>query len=76
MSAKVSAAVPPCPVPTVYVWSDQDQAIGRDAAVATEDHVTGPYRFVVLEGVGHWIPEQAASTFTALLLDHIRGART
>jgi pimeloyl-ACP methyl ester carboxylesterase len=76
MSAKVSAAVPPCPVPTVYVWSDQDPAIGRDAAVATADHVTGPYRFVVLEGVGHWIPEQAASAFTALLLHHIRGART
>ena len=31
----------------------------------------GPYRFEVLEGVGHWIPELAAARFTALLLDHL-----
>jgi pimeloyl-ACP methyl ester carboxylesterase len=71
MSAKASAAVPPCPVPTLYVWSDADPAIGRAAAEATEHHVTGPYDFVVLEGVSHWIPEQAAPTFTPLLLNHL-----
>jgi pimeloyl-ACP methyl ester carboxylesterase len=71
MSAKASAAVPPCAVPTLYAWSDGDPAIGRDAAVATADHVTGPYRFEVLEGVGHWIPELAAGRFTSLLLDHV-----
>jgi pimeloyl-ACP methyl ester carboxylesterase len=72
MSAKASATVPPCPVPTLYVWSDADPAIGRDAAVATEQHVTGPYRFEVLEGVGHWVPELAADRFTGLLLEHLR----
>jgi pimeloyl-ACP methyl ester carboxylesterase len=71
MSAKASAAVPPCAVPTLYVWSDADPAIGRDAALATERHVTAPYRFVTLEGTGHWIPEQAAPTFTPLLLAHL-----
>jgi pimeloyl-ACP methyl ester carboxylesterase len=71
MSAKASVAVPPCPVPTLYVWSDADPSIGRSAAEATEQHVTGPYDFVVLEGVSHWIPEQAAATFTPLLLDHL-----
>ena len=74
MSAKVSAAVPPCTVPTLYVWSDGDPAIGRDAAVATEQHVIGPYRFEVLEGVGHWIPELAGERFTALLLEHLAQA--
>ncbi len=71
MSAKASAAVPPCAVPTLYVWGDGDPAIGRDAAVATADHVTGPYRFEVLEGVGHWIPELAPHRFTSLLLEHL-----
>jgi pimeloyl-ACP methyl ester carboxylesterase len=71
MSAKASVAVPPCPAPTLYVWSDGDPAIGRVAAEATERHVTGPYDFVVLEGVSHWIPEQAAPTFTRLLLAHL-----
>jgi pimeloyl-ACP methyl ester carboxylesterase len=71
MSAKASAAVPPCAVPTLYVWGDSDPAIGGDAAVATADHVTGPFRFEVLAGVGHWIPELAAERFTSLLLDHL-----
>ena len=71
MSAKASVAVPPCPVPTLYVWSDADPSIGRAPAEATADLVTGPYEFVILEGVSHWIPEQAASTFTPLLLDHL-----
>jgi len=76
MSAKASVAVPPCPVPTLYVWSDRDPSIGRAAADATEELVTGPYDFVVLEGVSHWIPEQAAATFTPLLLAHLAGRRS
>ncbi|HEY7070746.1 MAG TPA: alpha/beta hydrolase [Acidimicrobiales bacterium] len=75
MSAKVSVAVPPSPVPTLYVWSDDDPSIGRAAADATADLVTGPFDFVVLEGVSHWIPEQAAATFTPLLLSHLAGRR-
>jgi pimeloyl-ACP methyl ester carboxylesterase len=58
-------------MPTLYVWSDQDPSLGRDAAEATASLVTGPYRFEVLEGVGHWIPELAADPFTALLLEHL-----
>jgi pimeloyl-ACP methyl ester carboxylesterase len=73
MSAKVSAAVPAIEIPTLYVWSDADPSIGRAAAEATAEHVTGPYRFVVLEGVSHWIPEQAAATFNPLLLAHLAG---
>jgi pimeloyl-ACP methyl ester carboxylesterase len=75
MSAKASAAVPSCAVPTLYVWSDRDPAIGRAAAEATEAHVDGPYRFVELHDVGHWIPELAAGPFSALLLEHLSVAR-
>ena len=71
MSGTASAATPPASVPTLYVWSDQDPSLGRDAAEATAALVTGEYRFEVLEGVGHWIPEQAADRFTPLLLEHL-----
>jgi pimeloyl-ACP methyl ester carboxylesterase len=71
MSGTASAATPPASMPTLYVWSDQDPALGREAAEATAALVTGDYRFEVLEGVGHWIPEQAAGRFTALLLGHL-----
>jgi pimeloyl-ACP methyl ester carboxylesterase len=76
MSGRASAATPPSPVPTLFAWGDQDPALGRDAAEATADLVTGPYRFEVLEGVGHWIPELAADRFTPLLLDHLADLRS
>lgn len=63
----------PITAPTLHVWSDGDPALGPTAARATGRHVAGPYRFEVLPGVGHWVPEEAAGRLTALLLDHLRG---
>ena len=71
MSGAASAATPAASMPTLYVWSDQDRSLGRDAAEATASFVAGPYRFEVLEGVGHWIPELAADKFMPLLLEHL-----
>jgi pimeloyl-ACP methyl ester carboxylesterase len=62
---------PDIEIPTLYVWSTDDAAIGPEGAYATEKHVTGPYRFVVLEGIGHWIPELAADRFNSELLSHL-----
>ncbi|CAN5800691.1 alpha/beta hydrolase [soil metagenome] len=58
--------------PTLYVWSSDDVALGRTAAELTVDHVEGPYRFEVLDGVSHWIPEMAPDAFAAHLLAHLR----
>jgi pimeloyl-ACP methyl ester carboxylesterase len=64
---------PPVTVPTLYVWSDGDLALGRTAAEATGGHVQGPYRFVELQGVSHWVPEEAPEVLSQLLLEHLRG---
>jgi pimeloyl-ACP methyl ester carboxylesterase len=66
----------PITTPTMYVWSTFDPALGRDAAEATAAQVEGPYRFEVLEGVSHWIPEEAPDALNALLLEHLGGAST
>jgi pimeloyl-ACP methyl ester carboxylesterase len=58
-------------VPTTYVWSDADVAIGRTAADACEQFVTGDYRFVALPGITHWIPEQAPEQLAAAILDRV-----
>ena len=71
MSRKDLDGLGPITAPTMHVWSDGDVALGRDGAERTAAHVEGPYRFEVLEGVTHWIPEQAAERLTALLLDHL-----
>jgi pimeloyl-ACP methyl ester carboxylesterase len=63
--------VDPVGVPTAYVWSDGDVAIGRTAAEGCAGFVTGDYRFVELPGVTHWIPEQAPRELAAVILDRI-----
>ena len=58
-------------VPTMYVYATDDVALGRRAADATGDYVTGPYRYEVLEGVSHWIPEEIPEVVAELVLDHV-----
>ena len=58
-------------VPTMFTWSDGDTALCIDGALLTEQHVEGPYRFEVIEGVSHWIPDLAPEVMTSLLLEHI-----
>lgn len=50
--------LPDVPVPTTFLWGGQDPAIARSGAEATADRVTGEYRFLPLDDLGHWIPEQ------------------
>ncbi|MBB3661574.1 MULTISPECIES: alpha/beta fold hydrolase [Prauserella salsuginis group] len=65
------AAIEAIAVPTLYVWSTEDVAFGSTAALATEQWVSGPYEFQMLEDVTHWVPEEAPEQLTALLLDHL-----
>ncbi len=53
-------------VPTRYVWSSGDIALGRKAAELTADHVTGPYTFREINA-SHWIQGEVAD----LLLPHL-----
>ncbi|GAA4263150.1 alpha/beta fold hydrolase [Dactylosporangium darangshiense] len=55
-------------VPTTYVWSDGDLAIGATAARACAEYVSADYRFVPLAGVSHWIPDQAPSEVAAAVV--------
>lgn len=71
ISPEEAQGIGPITTPTLYVWSDQDAALGREAAEATASHVEGPYRFEVIEGVSHWIPEVAADELDRLLLEHL-----
>ncbi len=65
---------PAVSVPTLYVWGDADATVGRTAAEGTSAFVTGPYRFEVLPGVGHFVTDQAGTRVTELLLEHLRRA--
>ena len=59
-------------VPTLFVWSDGDAAIGRRAAEGAADFVDAPYRFEVLRGASHWIPEERPAELAALVVEHLK----
>ncbi|MGA8255487.1 MAG: alpha/beta fold hydrolase [Nocardioides sp.] len=58
-------------VPTTLVWSDDDAFLARSGVDRTPHHVDGEYELVVLEGVTHWIPTQAAEPLAAAVLARI-----
>jgi pimeloyl-ACP methyl ester carboxylesterase len=71
MDPSVVADLEPVCVATMYIWSTGDAAIGRMAAEGTREHVQAPYRFEVLEGVSHWVPECAPEQLSSLLTRHL-----
>ena len=58
-------------VPSLYVWSDGDTALGRGAADRTRAFVDGDYTFVELSGVSHWIPDERPDELAEAVLAHL-----
>ena len=55
-------------VPVTFIWGNQDQAMGRIAAELCEEFVTGDYRFVELDGISHWLPDQCPDVVASEVL--------
>jgi pimeloyl-ACP methyl ester carboxylesterase len=68
----IRAPLGPIRVPTLYIWGDADDTVGRAAAEGTEDFIAAPYRFEILPGVAHFAADQAADRVSELLLQHVR----
>src|SRR5215218_11286485 len=67
----VHRPIGPVRVPTLFIWGDADDTVGRMAAEGTAEFVRAPYRFEVLPGVGHYAPDQVPERVNALLLEHL-----
>jgi pimeloyl-ACP methyl ester carboxylesterase len=63
---------PPVRVPTLFVWSDGDTALTRQSTELVHEHVAGPFRYVELRGVSHWVPDEAPDQLADLVLEHIK----
>ena len=69
-----AADVPAVGTRTLYVWGDADTTVGRMAAEATADFVTGPYRFEIVPGAGHFLTDEVPDVVNRLLLEHLAQA--
>ncbi len=67
----VHRPIGPVEVPTLLIWGDADDTVGRMAAEGTANFIHAPYRFEALPGVEHYAPDQVPERVTALLLDHL-----
>jgi pimeloyl-ACP methyl ester carboxylesterase len=74
MSRGDLAGTGPVGVPTTYVWSDGDLAVGAVAAKACGEQVTADYVFVSLAGVSHWIPDEAPQALADAILSRVGSA--
>jgi pimeloyl-ACP methyl ester carboxylesterase len=61
----------PTKVPSLFIWGDADDTVGRAAAEWTGEFIAAPYRFEALPGVGHYAADQAPERVNALLLEHL-----
>ncbi|MEP6696456.1 MAG: alpha/beta hydrolase [Pseudonocardiales bacterium] len=71
MSRRDVEGLGPATVPTTFVWSDQDLAVGPVAAHACAGQVSGPFRFVELAGVSHWIPDEVPDAVGGAILRQV-----
>lgn len=59
-------------VPTTHVWSDHDTAMAREGAELTASYVEADYRLAVLEGISHWVPDEAPEQLAAEIVRRVR----
>jgi pimeloyl-ACP methyl ester carboxylesterase len=57
----------PVSVPAMYIWGDQDQALGETAALNTAKYCSGAYRFERLNGKSHWLMDECPEEIVGLL---------
>jgi pimeloyl-ACP methyl ester carboxylesterase len=58
-------------VPTTFVWGSEDTAIGRHAAQRCGEFVAADYAYVPLEGVSHWVADQAPEPLVEAILKRV-----
>ncbi|HTT95141.1 MAG TPA: alpha/beta fold hydrolase [Solirubrobacterales bacterium] len=71
---ELSEDIPAVSVPTAFVWSDGDKALGRRMAELTAEYVDGPYEFVELTGASHWIPDERPAELAEAIIGRARSA--
>jgi pimeloyl-ACP methyl ester carboxylesterase len=59
-------------VPALYVYATGDRFLGRKAADLTADYVAAAYRYEVMAGRSHWLPEEAPEDVANLVVEHAR----
>ena len=64
-------AIGPTKVPTLFIWGEADDTVGRMAAEGTHEFIAADYTFAPIPGGGHYTADQFPERVTALMLEHL-----
>lgn len=59
-------------VPTTYLWSDGDVALGKRGTELTPQYVSAPYQLDVIEGASHWLLDQNPDDVAASIIKRVQ----
>lgn len=57
--------------PTLTIWGNQDQAVGRSTTLAQAEYMSGYSRFIELDA-GHWLIQERFDEVSREILAHLR----
>ena len=57
-------------VPTLFIWGNQDLAIGRTAAELNKEYMMAPYQYIEIDG-GHWLMEHNFEEIKEPIIKHL-----
>lgn len=58
-------------VPTTYVWSDDDVALGRKGAEINHRWMAGPYQLEIFEGATHWLLDERPTELAEVIIKRV-----
>ena len=70
-SASAGVAFAEVTTPTLFIWGNQDGAIGRTGVEAGHALMKGPYKFVELDA-GHWLIQEQPARVIDEVVGHLR----
>jgi len=56
--------------PTLMIWGNRDQAVGRATTATQAEYMTGPFRFVELDA-GHWLIQERFDDVSREIQEHL-----
>jgi pimeloyl-ACP methyl ester carboxylesterase len=60
---------PHCTVPVLGIWGSEDHCLAEDQMARSGRRVAAPWRYVRIEGGGHWLPLEQPDTIASLAID-------
>ncbi len=66
----IAAVDPVVNLPVLFIWGNQDPAVGRTAVEQQAQYLKGPFQEIELDA-GHWLMETHAEQVSAAILRHI-----